>query len=773
MGILDIALAPRIAPTAAKAEVGPFVSNIVSYPQASLFNTSRQPNRVMAEAQAIYKRNAWVAAAERAIVGRIMQTGWRIEDADGQTITPQTHPAAAELLGALGDLGPIGGPVSVTQAATSTRRGLWSLTLRHCGLCGTTFWLKDEMELLTGTPRRMLYLNPVRMTPATTHEGLLVGWFLDHPDNPMTPRDAQTIPLTLEEVQQFTLDPDDESPFGVGIAEAAADQIGLNRLASGHASSTLGLGGRLTGIVSPPASATVEVSEEKWESVVRDWRNLANDPNSAKRLQVIRAPVEFTQLAASPTDLQLADLLSASKEDIFAAWGVPISQVGMATAAGLNSGQARADDAEVLWEGACSPRLDAFRDGLQAVLNLWSARLGFHPAVVFDVPSFDDDAPAYTVAEQGKVLPLTNNERRAVIGLDPFEDEVFGNQVWIDKSMVPVGQSAEDAAPGAGELTESASAGKADTTLRNRVETRWLADIRRTVTALLVEQRDAIATAVEQRWEAISRKPGDETAWWRARWDTEWDEALAPLYRGLADQTTSGARAMVGKADPLDDVVEAVVRNGGARIGGITATTRKAVSAIIRQGIADGWGPAEVATHLRDDAAFGESRSELIARTETMNAYNEASLGTYGRLGVEYVDALDGDADDECANRVAANPWRVSDAYGQQDHPNGTLDWAPVVEPVTAGRATVVEQPPGPGMFAALQAAIAAADRPVAIPAPIVTVSAPPAPVVDMAPIAAAIVDLRELLTAPKSPMRRVLERDADGRIVAMTEVPQ
>lgn len=680
MGILDLALAPRPA-VVGKAEVGPFVSNILTNPSMSLF-TERQSNRLIAEAQTLYKRNAWVAACERAIVGRILQAPYRVEDEDGETVTPQTHPAAKDLLDALGDAGPIGGPVSVTQASTTTRRGLWSLTLRHLGLCGTTFWLKDEREILAGTPRRVLYLNPARMTPAVTREGLLVGWFLDHPDNPLTRQGTDPIPLTLEEVQQFTLDPDDDSPFGVGIAEAVNDQIALNRLSVSHAQGTLGVGGRLTGIVSPPANATVEIGEEKWESLIRDWRNLAGDPNSAKRLQVVRAPVEFTQMAASPADLQLMDIMLASRDDIFSAWSVPVSQVGVVGASGLNGSEARADDTEVLWEGACKPRLDAFREGLQAILNLWEPRLNFRPVAVFDVPTFDDQEPAMIVAEKAKVLPLTNNERRSSIGLDPLEDEAFGGQVWMDQSMVPVGYSATEAQPGTGEMSESESAGKADpVTKRAAVERRWLGDMTRTVTSLLEQMRDTIASVVEKRWDQISRKPGDESVWWNeGRWNKEWEKALNPLYTGIGDQASVGARALVGKADPLEDVVEAVVRNGGTRIVGINNTTREAVNAIIRQGIKDGKGPSVVAQELREATAFNDLRSETIARTETMRAYNEGTLGTYAGLGVEYVDALDGDKDDECSRRVAHNPWPVGEAYGQQDHPNGTLDWVPVRE---------------------------------------------------------------------------------------------
>jgi hypothetical protein len=68
----------------------------------------------------------------------------------------------------------------------------------------------------------------------------------------------------------------------------------------------------------------------------------------------------------------------------------------------------------------------------------------------------------------------------------------------------------------------------------------------------------------------------------------------------------------------------------------------------------------------------------MIARTESMFAYNDAALGSYQQYGVTEVQAIDGDEDDECASRDGKT-YPVLDAYDIQDHPNGTLDWVPVI----------------------------------------------------------------------------------------------
>jgi hypothetical protein len=61
-----------------------------------------------------------------------------------------------------------------------------------------------------------------------------------------------------------------------------------------------------------------------------------------------------------------------------------------------------------------------------------------------------------------------------------------------------------------------------------------------------------------------------------------------------------------------------------------------------------------------------------------MFAYNDAALGSYREYGVDRVEAIDGDEDTECADRNGRT-YPLEEALGITDHPNGTLDWVPVV----------------------------------------------------------------------------------------------
>jgi hypothetical protein len=141
----------------------------------------------------------------------------------------------------------------------------------------------------------------------------------------------------------------------------------------------------------------------------------------------------------------------------------------------------------------------------------------------------------------------------------------------------------------------------------------------------------------------------------------------------------------------IDPILEASLQSAGARIKGINETTRQAIADALTEGTRRGYSipqivngvPDEGYTGVRDapmkngQSAFDELRAETIARTETMNAYNDAALRGYDSFGVKEVQAIDGDEDEDCASRDG-QVYPIDEALTVTDHPNGTLDWVPL-----------------------------------------------------------------------------------------------
>jgi HK97 family phage portal protein len=679
--ILDF-FKPAPAPEA-KAVTGPGVTSLMY--GTPIHSMSRNANRLMVEAQALFHTNTWVNAAERAIVGRFTRMEWHLEDENGDTVdetSPEPYQAVLNLL--------------ERPNKSKTRRQLWGITLRHNGLAGNAAWLLDRRDRLAGAPLELLYINPARLLPQVDAGQNIVGWILDGPDNIVTAGwGAPAVPLDKEEVLHFTLDEPDWGVWGIGVAEAAQRKIELDRLTDSHVGGVLGSGGRLSGLIAPKEGVTV--NDDQWKQFVNDYRRITEDPEAAKRLQIAKMPLDFTQMTASPKDLQLMDVSKGNRDDILAAWGVPPSQIGIMAARGLNSGETVKYEEAALWQGAIEPRAEAFREKLQTGLLDRFADLGVRVTLVFDYPSFDDEAPLYENASKAKLIPLTNDERRAIVGLDPLEDEEIGKLIYIASEMALLtGEAPEPVVPFGGpevqpnvptttddetEVVEGKANLKPLLGLRHKMEVAWEPKIRQAVLDVLTEQRRFIGSKLPH----IVAKPKD-TSWWNdKREQRRFMVALEPLIEDLAAEVAGGTARLAkkpGKADSLQAIIDYVRAQVGKRITGINATTRERVQAAVAEGVEKGLGPQELGALLRESSAFDEARAEMIARTETAYAYNDSAIQSYRSLDVEEVQVIDGDQDAECAHADGAT-WTMDEALSNPiAHPNCTRDFIPVVKAV-------------------------------------------------------------------------------------------
>lgn len=761
-----------MAPIEAKAETGPGLFALQGYPMLS--SLSRRPEKLIAEAEAMFHSNVWVAACERSIVPRFAGVEYHLEDDAEETIEAGTSTLGDSLLTVLN-----------RPSSRHTRRQLWSITARHMGLTGNAFWYLSKRELLGNTPLECLYINPARMTPVEDAGGMLLGWIMDHPQNPMTPQGVNPTPFELGEILHFVLDEPDWGHYGIGIVETAQAKIELARLTDRHASQVVASGGRLAGIISPKDGA--KISDDGWQAIVRDYRNIVSDPDSAKRLQVIRSPMDFQQTSADPTEMQLVDLSALTRDDILAAWQVPQSQLGIIPSRGLNAGDTPKFEEAQLWQGPIAARLDPFVEKIQTeLIDRW-ADLGLNAHIEVQTPEFDDQTPLFDMAEKASRVPMTVNERRALIGDDPLDEAEYGPlgaAIYISSQMVRIDDASGSPTPvspaplpavSQNVLTQSEELIKASAleTLRKRVEVTWEPKIRAKIIEVLNAQKDEVSGRVFAKHSHLVAKPTDTAMWWNSDKERQrLAHALEPTVLAMAREVARRAEDKVprdlrpSKATPdagYIDALSAFIRTRvGERVVGISETTRDAISAVIQDGISQGLGPIDLSKTIQDATAFDASRSELISRTETMFAYNDAALRTYSELGASMVQAIDGDQDEECAARDGRE-YSVEEAYSITDHPNGTLDWIPIV-PQKA------ELPMTPAVWSGIEAIAKAASIPA--PAPIVNVAAPPplpAPIVnvDTSSFAVALTELKADLARPRT---KTLVRDEAGRITGVIE---
>jgi hypothetical protein len=392
----------------------------------------------MGQAIKMGREVAYIRKAEGVISDKIGSMAWHLEDPDGETIDEKySDPKAVEAFALLDD--PMA-EMDIEDVGTKYSRGrIWEITSRHMGLAGCGAWFLDRMDDF-GIPTAICYVRPDRLTPDLENKIKLVGWKLDvRPGNP------NGTPLTREEIRLFVLETPDEGVFPPGLVESALTKAMLNGAIDQHFAAVLKAGGRLAGILAPKQGAIED--DGIYNQMVRDWRNITEQPESARRLQVVRAPIEFVKTAASMAELEIAKLMELNRNDLLNIWGVPLSQIGGSSPAGLNSGDVRKYDEAALWQNAIHPRLGEFAETIQTILDRWKPYMGWAPKLILEEPEFDDDSPRYDKVQKAQFISLTNNERRNLIGQEPLPDDLIGptgkplgEEVWMGINMMPVGK---------------------------------------------------------------------------------------------------------------------------------------------------------------------------------------------------------------------------------------------------------------------------------------------------------------------------------------------
>jgi hypothetical protein len=416
-------------------------------------------------------------------------------------------------------------------------------------------------------------------------------------------------------------------------------------------------------------------------------------------------------------------------------------------------------------QGPVHDRVTILYETIQyGLLDRWQAA-GASPQIVFEEPVFEDRTPSFVLAEKAQNIPLTRNQRLALVGEDPLPDygpdgEPLGLAIDLPVSLQLVGQGEEPqetSTPGrfanrapnvtlvpgglskdqaetvgmlirAGfdpeesmrslglppikhvgllpitlqtdpveaQVAENALSGttnmppalpanvpspaKAGGLPRASVLRRFEPLVEKAIRSFLTEQKHDIANRIRARGEHLARKPTDRSVWWSDKWDDKLLDALKVGVAGVSATVAAKVQSQLGAPAKAfsDTIAQLILRSVGRRITGINATTRDEIGRLIGEAFAQGLAPSQVAELIEEATPFNEARAELIARTETALAYNEAALESYREYGVDKVEAIDGDEDEECAARNGTIH-TVEEALGITDHPQGTLDWAPVI----------------------------------------------------------------------------------------------
>ena len=163
--------------------------------------------------------------------------------------------------------------------------------------------------------------------------------------------------------------------------------------------------------------------------------------------------------------------------------------------------------------------------------------------------------------------------------------------------------------------------------------------------------------------------------------------------RTLRTTAATVERSLGLRIGPVDDLAQRAIEAGGTRRGLVdfTTQTRRALLRAIEEGRALGEGANVLAERIQKLVPAGPFpkagsgyRARMIARTETKHAQRWSQLSAYQASGavraLQVVDDQLGYGDEDCTARNGMEvSFEEAEAMMALEHPNGTLDFLPVV----------------------------------------------------------------------------------------------
>ena len=152
----------------------------------------------------------------------------------------------------------------------------------------------------------------------------------------------------------------------------------------------------------------------------------------------------------------------------------------------------------------------------------------------------------------------------------------------------------------------------------------------------------------------------------------------------LGQQLAGDTLNYVGVQSTFTTVPVGAVRNQAERfrerLVNYSDQQASAISAVVEQGLIQGWGTRKVEGQLRGLGVSFKSNAETVARTEVMSAYNGAARSRYEQAGVAYIQWIATPAEGTCSLCYARNTkvWKITEAPSVPAHPRCRCTILPV-----------------------------------------------------------------------------------------------
>ena len=668
-------------------------------PLSSLLNT---PQERCAKFLQAYKCG-WFYKAESKISGDLRDLPWTVSDGDIESEDPtETTIERPDLDIPFEALNPIEQFMRLMEKPNPRQTGkqLRQKTFIRRDMAGVAFWYLEAAS--ERSPITAIYgISPSRLWPAYDKQKQLMGYVLDY-NSP-----GGGTPFETWEIVPFSnASADDDDIFGIGVVEAVYAELPLTDLLTRHTADLLSTGGRLAGMLWPKERA---LNEDEFQDAQRAWRNVTSDPASARRLLLFPEPMEWVAGASTPAEIGIPELAALNRDNILTAFPIAPEILGVPAPAGLNaSGETRRQLYDFYWSDTIGPRASSFDEIIQTtIISRYEALMGQTFRFESELPKLDDAS---------SILEKVGAFRAAVaVGFDPKDtikavglDHIKWTKLppQLDPNAAP--PAPPTPLPNAGITATVSDTSRLDNSQVQQAVVSKATKSRETIAdtsvgrvqTFLHDQKERLSERIRETFpktKALRNEAVKAPDWFdKAEEDRILRQALFGLYLDASRGSLQVVADLLDRIVPnkaVQRVVDDITTYGGERIVDINARTLEALTLELAEGVRRGYSIPQLIDGVPDEGfkgvkgveldngvpVFGDARAETIARTETALSYNRAALDAYKEFNVRSVIAYDGDYDEVCAERNGKE-FTVEEALDIEDHPNGTLDWAPVTD---------------------------------------------------------------------------------------------
>ncbi len=616
---------------------------------------------------------------------------------------------------------------------------LWWATMLSFCLSGNSYWLKvrgRSMEV-----EELWWIPPSSIRPCWPADGSEFISCYEYETN------GERSVLLPEDVVHLRHGIDPRNPrLGLAPIAPALSEVFTDDEAARFVATILGNAG-VPGMVISPASDDALIDDI--DEVKREVESRTTGEHRGRPL-VMKARTDVKPFGFSPSDIDLTAVRNISEERICALLGIPAAVVGFGTGleqtkVGATMKEMRAE----AWHGGLIPYQRMISGQIEHQLLAefeadtapWAFRFDHS-----EVPALQEDENA-RFERMGRAVSsgvIRRDEGREALGYEG------GEALWyvpIGVFPMPDGQAAMPPRAAAAADDDEKGLRRKDALAESAAERfprrppdegqlQFMARLDRFRAERSMEMAEAVRSILDRgaaRAEIVAREMLDEPKWApvaeKGVGGLERKDELAVLRESFADElmsrvgefeeervdlrsafettyaatladvTVTLATVYAIELDVPDPVSREVLEQGGRRAGlvDLSETAKQRVFDVLVAGREAGDNPIAIARRLRGTITAGRwsttaQRALVIARTESLHAQRVSTVATYREAenvtAVMVFDDRIGHHDSDCMARAGrVITFEESQAMMAEEHPNGTLSFAPVVERRTNGGA--------------------------------------------------------------------------------------